>query len=151
VHDLPRLADWVRRSIVVKARVVSEDERETGFRAALNLGHTVGHALEAYGGFGGLTHGEAISLGLVAALRLGAQWSVTPADLAGRTERLLGKLGLPIDLAARPLAHAAELLGHDKKRGGQSVRFVLCSAPGQIEFRKVGLEELKQRVQSLQA
>ena len=63
----------MRRSIRVKARIVSFDERESGLRAVLNLGHTVGHALEAQAGYTALTHGEAVSLGLVAALRLGAK------------------------------------------------------------------------------
>ena len=59
------------RSVAVKAAIVARDERESGDRALLNFGHTVGHALEAEGGFARLTHGEAVSLGMVAALRVG--------------------------------------------------------------------------------
>jgi shikimate kinase/3-dehydroquinate synthase len=132
----------VRRSIRVKARVVGQDAREQGIRAALNLGHTFGHALEAAAGFERLSHGEAISLGLVAALRLGQRLAVTPAALVARVTRLLARLGLPTDLQAEPLDAAAELLGLDKKRKGRRVKFVLVREPGRIEFRNLELGEL---------
>lgn len=153
-HDVVR-RDWdligeiVRRCIAVKAKVVSEDERETGFRAALNLGHTVGHALEALDGYGHLTHGEAVSLGLVAALRLGQIHGVTDTKLCQQTERLLAALGLPVDLASQPLERAADLLGHDKKRGGNTVRYVFCRAPGSIEFQNIPLPALREQVCNL--
>jgi 3-dehydroquinate synthase len=148
-RDWDLIGEIVRRCIAVKARVVSEDERETGFRAALNLGHTVGHALEACDGYGTLTHGEAVSLGLVAALRLGQQHGVTGAQLCQQTERLLAALGLPIDLTSQPLERAAALLGHDKKRGGDSVRFVFCREPGAIEFQSIPLTALREQVCNL--
>jgi shikimate kinase / 3-dehydroquinate synthase len=136
------MEEIVRRSIRVKARVVGQDAREQGIRAALNLGHTFGHALEAAAGFDRLSHGEAISLGLVAALRLGQRLAVTPAPLVARVTRLLARLGLPTDLQGEPLDAAAELLGMDKKRRGRRVKFVLVREPGQIEFRNLELSEL---------
>jgi 3-dehydroquinate synthetase len=145
-RDWDFIGEIVRRCIAVKARVVSEDERETGFRAALNLGHTVGHAIEACGGYGHLTHGEAVSLGLVAAMRLGRLHGVTSPELCQQTERLLAALGLPVDLAGQPLERAATLLGHDKKRGGGAVRFVFCRAPGDIEFQNIALPTLREEV-----
>src|SRR5204863_3534019 len=78
------VTEIVRRSVRVKARVVSRDEREDDLRACLNLGHTVGHALEAYAGYGKLRHGEAVSLGLVAALRVGERLGLTERALAER-------------------------------------------------------------------
>jgi shikimate kinase/3-dehydroquinate synthase len=139
----------VRRSIAVKASIVSRDERESGLRAALNLGHTIGHALEAQGGYGRLTHGEAISLGLVAALRLGERLGETPPALSERVIALLARLGLPIDLGAEPLTAATELIGHDKKRAGSSVRFVVARGLGDVDFRSVGLDQLKTLAQGL--
>jgi shikimate kinase / 3-dehydroquinate synthase len=136
------MAEIVRRSVRVKARVVGQDAREQGIRAALNLGHTFGHALEAAAGFERLTHGEAISLGLVAALRLGQRLAVTPEPLVARVTRLLARLGLPTDLRSEPLDAAAQLLGLDKKRRGKRVKFVLVREPGQIEFRNLELGEL---------
>jgi 3-dehydroquinate synthase len=136
------LAEIVQRCVRVKARVVGQDAREQGIRAALNLGHTFGHALEAAAGFDRLSHGEAISLGMVAALRLGQRLAVTPAPLVARVTRLLARLGLPTDLGSEPLDKAAELLGLDKKRKGRRVKFVLVREPGQIEFRNLELAEL---------
>ena len=135
-------AEIVRRSVRVKARVVGEDAREQGIRAALNLGHTFGHALESAAGFDRLSHGEAISLGLVAALRLGQRLAVTPKSLVERVTELLVRLGLPTDLSKEPLDAAAGLLGLDKKRKGRRVKFVLVRQPGQIEFRNLELSEL---------
>lgn len=136
--------ELVRRCIAVKASVVSRDERETGLRASLNLGHTIGHALEAFGGYGTLTHGEAVSLGLVAAMRVGVRLAQTPKELEVRVTALLSALGLPTDLSTQPLRQAAALLTHDKKRGGAHVRFVLATAPGEVRFHKLGLAELEQ-------
>lgn len=138
------LIELVRRSIRVKARVVSADERESGLRAVLNLGHTVGHALEAQGGYSRLTHGEAISLGLVAALRMGVLLGVTTEDLARRVERILAQLGLPTDLAAEPVAEAVRLIGHDKKRSGKKLRFVVALEPGRVETRDLELDRVRE-------
>ena len=146
-YDL--VEEVVRRCIRVKARVVSQDEREGSVRACLNLGHTVGHAIEATGGYGGLTHGESVSLGLVAALRLGARRGITPNGLSERTIHLLDAIGLPVDLCAQPLAKATELLGNDKKRAGDSVKFVFTSEPGEYHFEEIGISELKAEVLGL--
>jgi shikimate kinase/3-dehydroquinate synthase len=135
--------DVVRRSIGVKAHIVSRDEREGGLRAVLNLGHTVGHALEAVGGYARLTHGEAVSLGLVAALRIGVGLGLTPLDLAKRTEALLTHLGLPTDVAAEPLEASLGLIGHDKKRAGKHVKFVVAKAPGDVDTIDLELTSLQ--------
>jgi shikimate kinase/3-dehydroquinate synthase len=130
----------------VVAEVVSLDEREDGLRACLNLGHTVGHALEAYGGYGKLRHGEAVSLGLVAALRIGERLGLTEHPLAERSISALRLLGLPVDLSSQPLARAAELIGHDKKRAGSTLRFVVARAAGQVELVDLDLAELRGHV-----
>jgi shikimate kinase / 3-dehydroquinate synthase len=136
------LAELVRRSIRVKARIVSADERESGLRAVLNLGHTVGHALESQGNYTRLSHGEAVSLGLVAALKIGERLGATPAELTLRTERLLSRLGLPMDIAKEPLSEAVALIGHDKKRAGKQLKFVVAHAPGDVRTTEVELSEL---------
>ncbi len=148
-RDAQLLTDIVRRCIRVKARVVSADPRENGLRAVLNLGHTVGHALEAHAGFERLTHGEAISLGLVAALGIGQKLGHTPRELAERTRLLLGKLQLLSDLSQEPLAEAAELIGHDKKRAGSRVTFVFARGVGDVITAPVDLAELRELTRSL--
>jgi shikimate kinase/3-dehydroquinate synthase len=148
-RDAGLVAELVQRSIRVKARIVGLDEREGGLRAVLNLGHTVGHALEAQSGYARLTHGEAVSLGLIAALALGRDLGVTPAALLGRVERLLAAFGLPVDLGREPLHEAAALIGHDKKRAGDRLRFVVAREPGTVETQDLALDELRARVASL--
>ncbi len=148
-RDPEIVLEIVRRCVATKARIVSRDPREGGLRAALNLGHTIGHALEAYGGYGGLMHGEAVSLGLVAALKLGARLGLTDESLGARATRLLAAVGLPTDLSAQPMEDAAKLLVNDKKRGGDSVRFVLCPEPGRVEFRGLALAELMEHMRTL--
>lgn len=148
-RDPAILARVVRRCVRVKARVVSLDEREDGVRAWLNLGHTIGHALEAYGGYGTLFHGEAVSLGLVAALRIGEKLGVTDPGLSVRCTRLLEHLNLPVDLRAQPLSDAVALIGHDKKRAGAKIRFVVARAPGTVELVELTLDEVRAHARSL--
>ena len=144
------VSEMVRRSVRVKARVVGLDERESGLRAVLNLGHTIGHALEAQAGFERLTHGEAVSLGLVAALRIGVELGQTPPSLVERVSTLLANLGLPTDLAREPVREAAELITLDKKRAGSRVRFVVARDLGSVDTLDVELADLRTIAQSLQ-
>ena len=137
------VAEMVRRSVRVKARVVSFDERESGLRAVLNLGHTYGHALEAEAGFEGLTHGEAVSLGLVAALRAGARLGHTPPELVERVTRLLDALGLPTELRRERLTEAAELIALDKKRAGKKLQFVVARDAGRVETVELEVDLLR--------
>lgn len=148
-RDSALLIDIVRRCIRVKARIVSADPREQGLRAVLNLGHTVGHAVEAQAGFERLTHGEAISLGLVAALRIGKKLGHTPAELVERTGRLLEKLGLMTAIEKEPLTEAAELIGHDKKRAGSKVSFVFARGIGDVTTVPLDLAELRELTRGL--
>lgn len=142
-RDPDIVVELVRRSVRVKARVVGLDEREDGLRACLNLGHTVGHALEAHGGYGRLRHGEAVSLGLVAALRIGERLGLTDRSLVERCILVLRVLGLPVELGSQPLAKAVDLLGHDKKRAGAQVRFVVARSLGRVELLDLALDDLK--------
>jgi 3-dehydroquinate synthetase len=148
-RDPDLLTDIVRRCIRVKARIVSADPREAGLRAVLNLGHTVGHAVEAQAGFERLTHGEAVSLGMVAALRIGQRLGHTPEDLALRTQALLEKLALPTAIEREPLTEAAELIGHDKKRAGSQGKFVFARGVGGVITAPVALSELRELTRAL--
>lgn len=150
-RDAKLLTEIVRRCIRVKARVVSADPREAGLRAVLNLGHTVGHAVEAVAGYERLTHGEAVSLGLVAALRIGENLGHTPGELSERTYHLLGALKLPTAIEKEPLAAAADLIGHDKKRAGSKVSFVFARALGDVYTSPLDLNELRELTRGLAA
>jgi shikimate kinase/3-dehydroquinate synthase len=132
----------VRASVLLKARIVAADEHERGDRRLLNLGHTIGHALEAAAGFSGLRHGEAVSLGMVAAFRVARRLGhATDAD-ADRMTRLLAALGLPVELDGRLDARTLAFASADKKRTGDAVRFVVPGAPGAAEVVPLALPEI---------
>jgi len=133
--------ELVVRAVRVKAEVVAEDETESGRRAILNFGHTVGHALESASSYG-LLHGEAVALGMVAALELGVALGVGPRALAERAVALLARLSLPVDLARRLDADVLSRITVDKKRRGSTIRFVLCPKPGETLLRDLTPKEI---------
>ena len=133
--------ELVVRAVRVKAEVVAEDETESGRRAILNFGHTVGHALESASN-SGLLHGEAVALGMVAALELGTALGVGPRALAERAVALLARLSLPVDLARRLDADVMSRVTVDKKRRGSKIRFVLCPKPGETLLRDLTPQEI---------
>jgi shikimate kinase / 3-dehydroquinate synthase len=132
-----RLDDVVRRSMAVKIEVIESDPYEKGFRAALNLGHTVGHAIELASGFS-LLHGEAISIGLVIAAKMAERLRVARSGLADEIRQTLVGLGLPVEVPAgmnpEAILHA---VGVDKKKAAGKIKFVLPVRPGLV---KVGVE-----------
>jgi 3-dehydroquinate synthase len=142
-RDLPRLlrrdgrvlAEVVARCCEIKADVVRQDEMETGLRAILNFGHTIGHALEAISGYGKYLHGEAISIGQVAAAKLSVRAAGLPKEEAARVERLFARAGLPVavKLSARRQAALIEAMRLDKKVMDGQIRFVLARRIGQVE------------------
>ena len=128
------IAELVERAAWAKVEVVIADERERGAsgRITLNLGHSLGHAVEAAAGYGGLLHGEAVAYGLRAATHIGEELGVTPAERADRIGALLDNL----ELACEPLPYPLEtILGHlatDKKHVGQRLRWVLPTIDGVV-------------------
>ena len=135
----------VAAAVQVKIGVVSEDERESSRRAILNFGHTLGHAVEAASGYE-ILHGEAVSLGMVAALTLGEARGVTASGLAARARALLDQLGLPVDLKARVSPAVVDRIEVDKKRRADMVRFVLVPRPGETVLQDIPMGELKQQL-----
>jgi len=133
----------VRMSISLKSRIVHEDEQESGRRMLLNLGHTVGHGLEAASGYRGIRHGEGVALGMIAAMRVAAGLGRGRHEETERLTRLLGKLGLPTDLDRRLNSRALEFIGSDKKRRGDRIHFVIPRFPGQTEIAILGLDEVR--------
>jgi 3-dehydroquinate synthase len=132
-RDEAALTRLVRRSVEIKAEVVSRDEREAGQRAILNAGHTVAHALEHATGYG-LPHGEAVALGLVAECALAEALGLAPAGLGGRVAALLERLGLPVRLSEPlPTDRLLQAMGTDKKNRRARVRFALPRALGSMD------------------
>jgi 3-dehydroquinate synthase len=133
----PAREQAIATSCRAKAAIVSRDERETGDRALLNLGHTFGHAFEAAAGFSGaLLHGEAIALGMVLAFEFSARRGLLPAAEAERVARHLAAVGLPTHLSAiaglLPDANQLmNLIAQDKKVQRGRLTFILARGIGQ--------------------
>jgi shikimate kinase/3-dehydroquinate synthase len=144
--DIEALSPIVRAAIQAKIRVVRDDERESGVRALLNLGHTAGHALEAHGGYERWLHGEAIALGTIVELRATAALGWTPAALVERTSALLASLGLPTAVSRDEVAAAWPFVSSDKKRTRDSVRLPVVTGAGEAHVERVRLTELKEAV-----
>jgi 3-dehydroquinate synthase len=129
----------VLRACAAKAKVVAADERETGVRALLNLGHTFGHAIEAETGYGEFLHGEAVAIGMVMAFELSARLDLCAAEDAARARRHLAAIGLPtgLDGTRGRVWDPRRLLEHmtrDKKVAGGRVVFV----PAEVEALLTG-------------
>lgn len=138
------LTHIIARSCEIKAQVVGADERESGLRAILNYGHTVGHSIEAVAGFGVYAHGEAIAIGMVAAGELSARRTGLDQETAARIRRLLVEYGLPVRLnAPLPQAELLQAMQLDKKTVGGELRFVLAREIGSVVTQPVPEEAVR--------
>ena len=145
--DEPLDERTIRECARTKLAVVAEDERDAGRRQVLNLGHTVGHALETVTGYERYRHGEAVGLGLLVALEL----SGLP-QLREQVRNLLEARGLPVQLDGEDVEQILAATMRDKKRTGAQVPFVLLSAPGDVRVGcHVRAAELRAAVSELQA
>jgi len=125
------LAFAIERSCRNKARLVALDERESGPRALLNLGHTFGHAIEAAAGYGEWLHGEAVGMGTVMAVETSARLGWLNAADVARVRRIFASAGLPVAAPRIGVARARELMALDKKVQGGKVRLVLLKSLGE--------------------
>ncbi len=128
-----RLGDWIARALRVKIAVVEQDPFEQGRRAVLNLGHTVGHALERLSDFS-LRHGKAVSIGMVAAARIAVESGRADVSLADRIEAILLAWELPVRCPPFDADAILAAMTHDKKKQGYGLRWALPRAIGQVEI-----------------
>lgn len=120
----------------IKSLVVSQDEREQGLRAILNLGHTIGHALEAVSNYDEMIHGEAISIGMVGAALLSIKLGY-PESIHTETKRLLEKFGLPTRIPKHiDLKQVIAAMMHDKKFSAGKMNFVIATQIGKVDIHK---------------
>ncbi len=124
-----KAAEFLPRAVSVKVRIVEQDPFEKDVRAHLNLGHTFAHALEQVSGYS-WKHGEAVAVGMVAAVRLSAALALCEPDLPGQLESLLAKVGLPVRFPPYPPERLWEAMATDKKRQRGKTRFVLLKGIG---------------------
>jgi 3-dehydroquinate synthase len=133
----PRITtEVIRRSMAIKAEVVSRDERETlGIRIQLNYGHTIGHALESSTEYGRFLHGEGVSIGMMGAARIAAEMRLLPEAVMDRQRRLLEQFNLPVKAAGVPVDDVLRAMSLDKKMADGANRWVLLEDVGKAVVR----------------
>ncbi|WP_371371386.1 3-dehydroquinate synthase [Sporomusa aerivorans] len=128
------LANVIETCCQLKAQVVAEDERETSLRMILNLGHTIGHAVEAAGGYSEYSHGEAVAIGMHAAAIVSRKLDMcAPEDMEG-LKTLLGRLGLPLKAPGYQPEELMRYLARDKKVVSGEVSWILMTSIGQVKI-----------------
>lgn len=135
-RDPELLAEAVYRSCAHKARIVANDEKEQGERALLNLGHTFGHAVESYLGYGEWLHGEAVAVGMVMAADLSHRMGWISAEDLRRTKKIILRAKLPVICPKIPLDQFLAYMSHDKKVLNGQLRLVLMKRLGQAVITK---------------
>jgi 3-dehydroquinate synthase len=126
------LSPLIARNVEIKANIVAQDEFETkGTRALLNFGHTIGHAVESVAGYGAYSHGEAVAIGMIAALDLSVRLAGLPQEQAQHVQDVIQACGLPISIPASLSTDSLlAALGRDKKFDQGAIRFVLTNQLG---------------------
>jgi 3-dehydroquinate synthase len=135
-REASSLSTAIRRSCEIKAQIVSRDERESGARALLNLGHTFGHAIETVSGYGTWLHGEAVAAGMVMAARLSVRLGRLAAAEADGIEALLRRAGLPVKPPAIPVQSWLDAMGRDKKNDAGRITLIVLDALGSASVER---------------
>ena len=141
----------IRRSMAIKAEVVSQDERETlGKRVLLNYGHTIGHAIEATTGYGDWMHGEGVSVGMMGAAELSRRMGMIDGDVVRRQGELLRRFNLPLKAEGLDVEQIFSAMSLDKKSTGGAIRWVLLEEVGRATTsRDVPPEQVREVVEGL--
>jgi 3-dehydroquinate synthase len=148
--DQELLIEIIASSCADKARVVEKDEREEDYRAILNFGHTVGHALEALTGYEQFLHGEAVAMGMVQATKISRLLGFCDDPSFRRIRQLIARSGLPAELPTElDFSALAENIEIDKKSSGGKVKFVCCMGIGATCFHWLSPREIVRALSSL--
>ena len=146
------LQSLIKRNIQIKSRIVAKDERDrTGQRALLNFGHTVGHGIEHAGNYRKFLHGEAVSLGIVAACAMSVKRAGLPADQRAAIVDLLERFGLPTRLPPKfPRKKILDAVNFDKKFENGKIRFVVTPRIGTARLTStVTLSDIREVIEAL--
>lgn len=140
---LTHSVDIIAACCKIKRKVVEEDELDNGVRLLLNFGHTIGHALENTAGYGVLTHGEGVAIGMSQITRVAEEKALTPLGTTQQLNELIQKFNLPIttDKWEKEALYAA--LTHDKKTRGGKINIILLESIGQAKIVRIPIEEMK--------
>lgn len=146
--DPELLIHLVERSCEIKAEVVGQDEKEKGLRAILNFGHTIGHAIETVTGYNRYLHGEAVSIGMVYASKLGHIMGLCDKDVYKRLEMLCRQIGLQTSMPELNFDALMDVMQRDKKVVNGKIRFIIPAGIGKVEIiDDIEKEQLKEALQ----
>ena len=137
-----QLEKLIERCVSIKIKVVQKDETEEGLRRILNFGHTIGHGVEKLGNFTDLSHGEAVSIGMAAAAKMGESMGITKRGCYEELISILKTFGLPTKINY-PLEAVYKAMLSDKKKQGESINFIFIENFGKTKIEKVPVMELK--------
>lgn len=140
---LTQSEDIVAACCAIKARIVEEDEFDTGARMLLNFGHTLGHAVEQHFGYSGFTHGEGVAIGMYQLTRRTEELGLTAPGSAARLAKILEKYQLPLD-AGVPKSALLQTMAHDKKKNGDSMTIIILRAIGAGELLPLNWQQVPQ-------
>jgi 3-dehydroquinate synthase len=141
--DEELLTKVITTCCAIKARVVEKDERENDYRAVLNFGHTIGHALEAATNYAKFLHGEAVGIGMAKATVISAEQGFCDQNSLRRIHDLIQKVGLPLEIPAEiPVEGLIRGMAVDKKSGGGKIKFVVCAGIGKTRFQSLTTAEI---------
>jgi 3-dehydroquinate synthase len=134
--------DLIPRNCRFKAKIVEQDERESGLRAILNFGHTVGHAIESLTGYTRYLHGEAVAIGMLTEIAVGITMGIPSEDLFAQVLDLFRRANYPLDLPDISGERIVEAMHLDKKVEQQTIRMVIPKRLGQVEVRDIKDEKI---------
>ena len=143
-HDFEVIEKVVHESVIIKSTIVDRDATEQGERRKLNFGHTLGHAIEKVLQ---ISHGEAVSAGMVLASRLSEKNGYLQVEDTARLSSLLEKFNLPVQLDFDRQS-VIEAVGKDKKREGQSLKFVLLKRIGEAVVEEISIHDIEDLLSS---
>lgn len=133
----------ILKALQVKKTVVEEDEFDNGSRLLLNFGHTIGHALENTAGYGKISHGEAVAIGMVKISQTAELKKLTPAGISDQLIAMNQKYGLPVSYQPWETEKFYSAITHDKKARGDSLNIILLDKIGQAKIQKIKITEMK--------
>jgi 3-dehydroquinate synthase len=136
------LVTIIKRSVQIKADIVSQDEREAGLRSVLNFGHTIGHAVERLLGYGNIRHGEAVAKGMAFSANLSRKMGLIPSEDRDRIVALLSAYGFDLSIPVFGAADYRRAITVDKKSDGSAINFVLTGGIGRFILKKISVLDI---------
>lgn len=133
----------IEKALTVKKKVVEEDVFDNGQRLLLNFGHTVGHGIENTAGYGKISHGAAVAIGMVQITKISERAGETASGTTEKLKELLAKFNLPISYQPWNQAEIYQAISHDKKARGAAINLILLNEIGEAKIKKIPLTEMK--------